>query len=201
MQKRCIVVLFGMIGLAAWTSAKPLPRLEPKPAERSSSRVVMETNHGRIVIELYADKAPITVKNFLQYVDERYYEGTIFHRVVPNFVIQGGGMLPGLKKKPGRTPIKNEAGNGLSNERGTLAAARTSDPDSAKSQFYINLKDNKFIDRANSPDKIGYAVFGKVMEGMDVVDRISGVNTNNQAGHSNVPVESVTIRSVRRADP
>ena len=196
---RRIGIIVGVLGLASFLTAKPLPRLDPaSPMDSKTPHVVMETNHGRIVIELYPEKAPLTVKNFLQYVDDGYYNGTIFHRVIPDFVIQGGGMLPGLKEKAGRPPIKNEAGNGLSNERGTLAAARTNNPDSATSQFYINLKHNVFIDRANAPDKVGYCVFGKVVAGMDVVDRICQVNTGNQGGHSNVPVQDVMIVSVRR---
>ena len=193
------IALACLLALTGSLPAKPLPRLEPMPPmEAGKPFVVMETNHGKVVMELFADKAPITVKNFLQYVDDRHYDGTIVHRVVPNFVIQGGGFAAGMKSKPERPPIQNEAGNGLSNERGALAAARASNPDSATAQFYINLKDNKFIDRANSPDKVGYAVFGKVVEGMDVIDRIARVPTLDRAGHSNVPAEDVVILSIRR---
>src|SRR5262249_49854819 len=145
-------------------------------------------------------KAPITVKNFLDYVDNKFYDGTIFHRVIPDFMIQGGGMEAGLKEKKGKAPIKNESDNGLSNERGTLAMARTSVPDSATSQFFINVKDNNFLDRAKARDGVGYAVFGKVIEGLDVVDKIKGVQTGNQGGHQNVPVQDVVIRSVRKAN-
>jgi cyclophilin family peptidyl-prolyl cis-trans isomerase len=151
-----------------------------------------------MVIELYADKAPISVKNFLQYVDDRFYDGTIFHRVIANFMIQGGGYVPGLKEKPGREPIKNEAANGLSNERGTVAMARTGVPDSATSQFYINTVNNKGLDRANAPDKVGYCVFGKVVEGMDTVDRIRAANTGQAGGHNDVPKQDVMILSIRR---
>jgi cyclophilin family peptidyl-prolyl cis-trans isomerase len=140
------------------------------------------------------------VKNFLKYVGDKHYDGTIFHRVIPDFMIQGGGFEPGLKEKATNAPIKNEAGNGVSNERGTVAMARTNVPDSATAQFFINVKDNKFLDRANSRDKVGYAVFGKVIEGLDVVDKIRRVETANQGGHGDVPVQDVVIKSVRRAD-
>jgi peptidyl-prolyl cis-trans isomerase A (cyclophilin A) len=170
--------------------------------------VVMDTSMGKIAIELYQSKAPITVKNFLQYVDDKFYDGTIFHRVMPNFMVQGGGMEPGLKEKPTRDPIKNESTNGLANERCTLAMARTPNPDSATAQFFINVVDNPGLDKARSPDKAGYAVFGKVIEGMDIVDKIravdtaNGVTAVNRSGqisrHDNVPRQDVIVRSVRR---
>jgi cyclophilin family peptidyl-prolyl cis-trans isomerase len=170
---------------------------------QSSSKnpvVVMDTNLGTIKIELYADKAPGTVKNFLRYVDEKFYDGTIFHRVIPDFMIQGGGFGPGMKKeKETHEAIKNESSNNLSNERGTLAMARTSAPDSATAQFFINVKDNTFLDKARARDKVGYAVFGKVIDGMDVVDKIRRVETAERGVHENVPVQDVIIRSVRRA--
>jgi cyclophilin family peptidyl-prolyl cis-trans isomerase len=163
--------------------------------------VVMDTSMGTIRMELYHDKAPITVANFLKYVDEKHYDGTIFHRVIPDFMIQGGGFVPGLQEKGSKyPPIKNEAGNGLSNEAGTLAMARTSDPNSATDQFFINTVNNKFLDRANAKDKVGYAVFGKVTEGMDVVNKIRFVPTRDIGGHEKVPVEDVIIKSMRRAD-
>jgi cyclophilin family peptidyl-prolyl cis-trans isomerase len=161
-------------------------------------RVVMETNYGKITVELYADKAPISVKNFLHYVDDKHYDGTTFHRVIADFMIQGGGFEPGLKEKKTRDPIKNEAGNGVKNERGTIAMARTNDADSATSQFYINTVDNKKLDRANTKDNVGYAVFGRVIDGMDVVDAIRRVKTEEVPGHEDVPVKDVIIRSVRR---
>jgi peptidyl-prolyl cis-trans isomerase B (cyclophilin B) len=160
--------------------------------------VIMDTSHGKITIELFAEKAPITVKNFLQYVDDKFYDGTIFHRVIPDFMIQGGGMEAGLKEKKTRAPIKNESTNGLSNEKGTLAMARTNVPDSASAQFFINVKDNDFLDRAKARDKVGYAVFGKVIDGMDVVDKIRRVETTEKGPHENVPAQDVVIRSVRR---
>lgn len=196
---RRMIFVAGLLSLASLAFAKPLPRTEP-PRAVSTSRVIMETSAGKIVIELFVDKAPLTTANFLKYVDDRFYDGTIFHRVIAEFMIQGGGFAPGLKEKPSpRASIKNEAFNGLSNERGTLAAARTSDPDSATSQFYINVKDNKFLDRANSPDKVGYAVFGKVVEGMDVIDRIRMAKTTAKNGRSDVPEQDVIILAVRRA--
>ena len=169
-------------------------------AQGSNPVVVMDTSMGKIKIELFQDKAPVTVKNFLQYVEDKFYDGTVFHRVIPDFMIQGGGLAPGLKEKPTRDPIKNESSNGLSNERGTLAMARTNNPHSATAQFFINVKDNTFLDRAKSRDGAGYAVFGKVIEGMDVVDKIRQVETGTRGGHESVPVQDVVIRSVRRAD-
>jgi peptidyl-prolyl cis-trans isomerase B (cyclophilin B) len=160
----------------------------------------METSQGTIKIELFADKAPVTVKNFLSYADDKFYDGTIFHRVIPNFMIQGGGMEPGLKEKKTKDAIKNESSNGLSNERGTLAMARTSRPDSATAQFFISVQDNKFLDKAKAGDGVGYCVFGKVIEGMDVVDKIKEVKTHTVQPHENVPEEDVIIKSVRRAE-
>ena len=161
--------------------------------------VVLDTSAGKITVELFQDKAPITVKNFLQYVEDKHYDGTIFHRVIADFMVQGGGFEPGMTEKKTRAPIKNEAGNGLANEKGTLAMARTNVPDSASSQFFINVKDNPFLDRANARDKVGYAVFGKVTEGMDVVDKIRKVETTTRDMHGDVPVQDVVIRTARRA--
>src|SRR5262249_30632603 len=168
-------------------------------AQDKNPVVVMETSMGTIKIELDQAKAPITVKNFLDYVEAKHYDGTIFHRVIPNFMIQGGGMEPGLKEKKTKAAIKNEAGNGLQNKRGTIAMARTNVPDSATAQFFINHKDNAFLDRANAQDGVGYAVFGKVIEGMDVVDKIAAVRTGNSGVHQNVPTEDVLIKSARVA--
>jgi cyclophilin family peptidyl-prolyl cis-trans isomerase len=161
--------------------------------------VVMDTSLGLIRLELFADKAPVTVKNFLQYVDDKFYDGTVFHRVIPNFMIQGGGLGADLRDKPARAPIPNEAGNGLANVRGSVAMARTSDPNSATAQFFINTKDNAFLDRARAPDRTGYAVFGKVIDGMDVVEKITRAKTGQRGPHADVPVEAVVIRAVRRA--
>jgi cyclophilin family peptidyl-prolyl cis-trans isomerase len=159
--------------------------------------VVMETSKGTVKIELFQDKAPITVKNFLEYVDDKHYDGLIFHRVIPTFMVQGGGFEPGMKEKKTRDPIKNESDNGLSNERGTIAMARTNKPDSATSQFYINVKDNPDLDKAKARDKVGYCVFGKVIEGMDVIDKIKDVKTHSVGPHDDVPVDDVTIKSIR----
>jgi peptidyl-prolyl cis-trans isomerase B (cyclophilin B) len=160
----------------------------------------MDTSMGTITIELYGDKAPITVKNFLSYVDEGFYDGTVFHRVIPTFMIQGGGMEPGLKEKRTKAPIKNESSNGLLNTRGTIAMARTNNPDSATAQFFINVKDNSFLDKARAQDRVGYCVFGKVTDGMSVVDRIKDVATASRGPHDDVPVDDVVLKSVRRAE-
>jgi peptidyl-prolyl cis-trans isomerase A (cyclophilin A) len=156
--------------------------------------ITIKTNHGDIEVELFDDKAPISCENFRQYATDGHFDGTIFHRVIPNFMIQGGGMDENLSSKPTRDPIKNEADNGETNARGTLAMARTTVVDSATSQFFINLRDNDFLDHGTRD--FGYAVFGKVVGGMDVVDTIAAVDTGNRAGHQDVPVENVTILEV-----
>ncbi len=160
--------------------------------------VIFTTNYGDIKIEMLADDAPITVKNFLQYVDDGFFEGTIFHRVIPGFMIQGGGFTETMEQKKTRDPIKNEADNGLKNLRGTLSMARTQAVESATTQFFINVADNDFLDHGSRD--FGYAVFAKVSEGMDVVDRIVKVATGSQGGHQNVPVDAVVILSAKRAD-
>jgi peptidyl-prolyl cis-trans isomerase A (cyclophilin A) len=173
----------------------------PEAAKKAAGNpvVVIETSMGTVKAELFADKAPITVKNFLEYVDGKHYDGTIFHRVIDGFMVQGGGYDKAMTEKPTRAPIKNEASNGLKNVVGTLAMARTAVPDSATAQFYINVKDNAFLDfKDPSPRGIGYAVFGKVTAGMDVVDRIKKVRTGQKNGMTDVPVETVTIKSIRR---
>jgi cyclophilin family peptidyl-prolyl cis-trans isomerase len=163
--------------------------------------VLIETSMGNIKAELFANKAPVTVQNFMQYVDDKFYDGTTFHRVIPSFMIQGGGMEPGLKEKSTRPPFRNESSNGLSNKRGTLAMARTPQPHSATAQFFINVVDNNNqLDRASSPDGVGYAVFGQVIEGMDVVDKIRRVETTVKNGHKDVPEEDVVIKSIRRVE-
>ena len=158
-----------------------------------AQKVRLATNMGDIVVQLEPEKAPKTVENFLQYVKAGHYDGTIFHRVIADFMIQGGGMKPDMSEKPTRAPIPLESRNGLSNQRGTLAMARTMDPNSATAQFFINLKDNNFLDQANSRDGNGYAVFGHVVAGMDVVDKIKAVPTGNKGPHQNVPLSAVTI--------
>lgn len=157
--------------------------------------VLMKTSKGDIKIELDAAKAPISSENFLKYVKDGSYNGTVFHRVIPGFMIQGGGYKADLSEKKTGAPIKNEATNGLKNTRGTLAMARTSDPHSATAQFFINLVDNAFLDHKDTASNWGYAVFGKVIEGMDVVDAIAKVPTGNKGMHQNVPTEPVTIES------
>jgi peptidyl-prolyl cis-trans isomerase B (cyclophilin B) len=163
--------------------------------------VKLKTNYGTIVLELDADKAPKTVANFLQYAKDGFYDGTIFHRVIDNFMIQGGGMAPGMVEKQPRDSIQNEADNGLTNARGTIAMARTPDPHSASAQFFINVTDNDFLNfRAPTQDGWGYCVFGKVVEGMDVVDKIKGVQTGSKGYHQDVPVDDVVIESVEVDD-
>jgi peptidyl-prolyl cis-trans isomerase B (cyclophilin B) len=160
--------------------------------------VVMNTSAGSLKIELFADKAPITVQNFLAYVDDQFYNGTIFHRIIPTFMVQGGGFEPGMKQKKTKPAIKNESGNGLSNQRGTLAMARTSDPDSATAQFFINVVDNHFLDKARAQDGVGYCVFGKVIDGLDVVDKLKAAKTGTKSGHQDVPLQDVLIETVER---
>ena len=195
----------GLLAVAACEDAK---------ADTPNPVVVMETSEGTIKIELFADKAPATVKNFLAYVDEKFYDGTTFHRVMPEFMIQGGGFVPGLTQaktpkdvqaleKKTHDPVKNEASNGLHNERGTIAMARTPDPDSATAQFFINTVDNtKKLDPNPRRDPAGYCVFGKVIDGMDVVDKIRKVETKAVIPDviEDVPVKDVMIKSVRRAE-
>ncbi|HTN32342.1 MAG TPA: peptidylprolyl isomerase [Pseudomonas sp.] len=156
--------------------------------------IKLHTNHGTITLQLFADKAPETVANFIQYVKEGHYDNTIFHRVIGNFMIQGGGFEPGMKQKSTRASIKNEANNGLSNKNGTVAMARTMEPHSASAQFFINVKDNDFLDHtAQTVQGWGYAVFGEVIEGMDVVEKIKGVQTTMRGGHQDVPKDDVII--------
>lgn len=158
-------------------------------------RVKLETNHGNIVIELNTEKAPVTAENFLGYVKEGFYDNVIFHRVIKNFMIQGGGMQPGMKEKNTRAPINNEANNGLKNDKYTIAMARTNDPHSASAQFFINSNNNDFLNHtAPTAQGWGYAVFGKVVEGTEVVDQIENVKTGNRGFHQDVPVDDVVIQ-------
>ena len=185
MRKHFALALAGAL-LAAATLKGETPVKNPT--------VVMKTSLGSVTIELYPDKAPETVKNFLQYVNDKFYDGTIFHRVISNFMIQGGGMDVTNSKKPTRAPIKNEAANKLKNEIGTVAMARTNEPNSATAQFFINVKDNGFLNyQDSSPQGIGYCVFGKVTAGMDVVEKIKAVPT----GPQDVPKTQVVIESIR----
>ena len=159
------------------------------------TKVRLDTSEGPIVLELDDENAPATVANFLEYVRDGHYDNTIFHRVIDGFMIQGGGMSPGMKQKPTRAPVANEAGNGLKNRKYTVSMARTSDPHSATAQFFINVADNEFLDyKSPSPQGWGYAVFGKVVEGADVVDRIKAVKTGRSGMHQDVPVADVVIR-------
>ena len=167
----------------------------------SNPQIQISTRLGSITVELDAAAAPKTVANILRYVDEGFYAGTLFHRVIPGFMIQGGGLTPYIANKPNHAPVENEAANGLKNNRGTLAMARTSVPHSATSQFFINLKDNDFLNYSSpSPQGWGYCVFGKVVEGMDVVDAIAKQPTGNRAGHGDVPREDILIDSVTRIE-
>lgn len=164
-----------------------------------NTMVVIKTSKGDIKLELFADKSPITVENFLTYVKNGHYDGTIFHRVIDGFMIQGGGMDADMKEKKTLAPIKNEASNGVSNKKYTVAMARTNNPDSATAQFFINLVDNKFLDK--NPGSAGYAVFGQVTEGMDIVDLIGKAKTGNKGPHQDVPVETITIESIKAVTP
>ncbi|BBO27278.1 MAG: peptidylprolyl isomerase [Pseudomonadota bacterium] len=158
--------------------------------------VTLKTNHGDITLELFADKAPKTVENFLSYVKDGFYDGTIFHRVIDGFMIQGGGMTPDMEQKTTKDPIENEANNGVANAAGTIAMARTNDPHSATAQFFINVKDNDFLNfSSESMNGWGYCVFGKVTAGMDVVEKIKNVKTGNYGYHQDVPVEAVVIEN------
>lgn len=166
--------------------------------EKKNPAVIMSTSMGDVRIELFADKAPVTTKNFLEYVNEGFYDGLIFHRVIPGFMVQGGGFDSQLKQKATKSPIKNEASNGVKNRVGSIAMARTSVVDSATAQFFINVKDNGFLDHRNtSPDGFGYAVFGQVVGGMDVVQKIEQVKTGSRGSYQDVPLEPVVIQSVR----
>jgi peptidyl-prolyl cis-trans isomerase A (cyclophilin A) len=178
--------LWPWIGAAMLAAGAPLAAM--------AQSVKLATSMGDIVLELDAAKAPKTVDNFVQYVKAGHYDGTVFHRVIENFMIQGGGMTSDMNEKPTRAPIPLESRNGLSNVRGSVAMARTSDPNSATAQFFINVKDNAFLDVANSRDGNGYAVFGKVSAGMDVVEAIRCEKTGNRGAHHNVPLEPVVIK-------
>ena len=193
---RLVTVVTGLALAAGIARAEA-----PAATGKGNPMVVFTTSLGDIKVELFPDKAPVTMKNFLEYVRSGYYDGTVFHRVIPGFMIQGGGMDKDIRDKGGqRPPIKNESSNNLSNTLGTLAMARTPDPNSATAQFFINVKDNKFLDKAQAQDGFGYCVFGKVIEGMDVVDKIKDVKTGKKDGHGDVPLQDVIIKSVRRAD-
>lgn len=193
------LLLTTAVARAADPAPAAAPAKEGAKMEQTGKNpiVVISTSMGDIEAELYADKAPESVKNFLAYANDGFYNGTVFHRVIKGFMIQGGGMTPDMSQKPNKAPIKNEADNGLKNLNGTLAMARTSVVDSATSQFFINVKDNAFLDhKSKTPQGYGYAVFGKVISGMDVVQKIENVSTGNKGMHQDVPVEPVVIKSV-----
>ena len=182
-------------------AALPLCAALSVQAAAGDPRVALETSEGRIVVELAPDRAPITVKNFLQYVKDGHYAGTIFHRVISGFMIQGGGFLPGMHQKETHAPIQNEAANGLKNDRYTIAMARTMDPHSATAQFFINVVDNDFLNHTSpTPQGWGYAVFGKVVAGTDVVDAIAKVKTGTRGFHGDVPREDVIIEKAEIID-
>jgi len=186
------LISFSLMVFAVMSAGMPAVSAE-------NPKVVLETSRGTIVLELYPDKAPETVKNFLDYVDAKYYDGTIFHRVIPKFMIQGGGFTADMKRKTTRAPIKNEADQGLKNNRGTIAMARTGDPHSATAQFFINTINNDFLNhRSKSQQGWGYAAFGQVVEGMETVDAISAVKTGTRGGFRDVPAEPVVIKSAKR---
>lgn len=171
-------------------------------ADTPAPQVVLETSHGDITIELFADRAPLSVANFLDYVRAGHYDDTVFHRVIPGFMIQGGGFASDMTRKPTRDPVRNEADNGLANDRGTVALARTQDPHSATAQFFVNVVDNAFLDhQGQTPRGWGYAVFGRVSAGMDVVDAIAATPTGMAGGRPDVPVETVFIEAARILDP
>lgn len=194
-------LMIPSIGLSAKGKASQDTSKKTKPHQGASkmTTVVIETSFGNIEVELNADKAPISVENFLKYVDKKHYDGTIFHRVISNFMIQGGGMDEKLQERKTDAPIKNEAANGLKNLKGTIAMARTGVVDSATSQFFINVVDNDFLNyQAPTPQQFGYAVFGKVTDGMDIVEKIRMVPTGNQSGYQDVPKTPVMIKSIHR---
>jgi cyclophilin family peptidyl-prolyl cis-trans isomerase len=190
-MKTTIYSFFAILGLLIFAGSVIAEDINPK--------VVLETSKGKIVLELYPDYAPETVKNFLNYVDAKYYDGKIFHRVIPNFMIQGGGFTPDMKRKATQAPIKNEADSGLKNDRGTIAMARTGDPHSATAQFFINSVNNDILNhKSKTSQGWGYAAFGKVVAGMDTVDAISAVKTVTSGPYQDVPAEPVVIKSAKR---
>ncbi len=186
--------------------AEAAPSIAAKKLNKSTTEkgakmtnVIIETSLGNIEVELNTEKAPVTTDNFLQYVDDKFYDGVIFHRVIPTFMVQGGGMKEDMSEKKTRDPIQNEAANGLKNSKGTLAMARTNKPHSASAQFFINVADNGFLDHRNTTEAgFGYAVFGKVVAGMDVVDKIKAVPTGSKGHHDDVPTTPVLIKSIKR---
>jgi len=195
-----LLVVAGMALPRVEASTNDVPAITTETQKASNPMVILKTSKGDITLELFEKEAPETVANFLAYVDSGFYKGTIFHRVIEGFMIQGGGFTRDMNQKPTRAPIKNEAANGLKNARGTLAMARTQDPNSATAQFFINVVSNDFLDfRSPDPRGIGYCVFAKVVSGLEVVDAIKGVATGDRGMHQNVPVEPVEILDAVRA--
>jgi peptidyl-prolyl cis-trans isomerase B (cyclophilin B) len=192
------VVMIAILSLVLFSTIKGNQSMNDETA--TNPKVLLETTMGNFTIELDTQNAPSTSANFLAYVDDGYFVDTTFHRVIPNFMVQGGGITANMQDKPSKhAPIQNEANNGLKNDRGTLAMARTGDPHSATSQFFINHNDNAFLNfSSESMQGWGYAVFGKVTDGMDVVDAMAGVQTGNSGGHQDVPLETITITGARR---
>jgi len=191
-----LVLAIGALGVGC-TMAE-----DGKPENPNDPIVLMSTSLGDVKIELYKDKAPVTVANFLSYVNDKSYDGTVFHRVIPSFMIQGGGFMPDMKQQPTKAAIKNEAGNGLKNGLGTIAMARTSDIDSATAQFFVNTKDNAFLDHKDDTIQgFGYCVFGKVIEGLSVIKKIEAVETGTKGMYENVPTDPVVIKSIRVVSP
>lgn len=196
----CKISLALIVGLVSIAIHCFSAEEEKKSMATPNPTIIIHTNMGDIKAELFADKAPKTVKNFLDYANEGFYDHTIFHRVIDGFMIQGGGFTKDFQQKPTKTAVQNEADNGLANMRGTLAMARTSDPNSATAQFFINTSDNPFLDfKSKTPSGYGYAVFGKVIEGMDVIDKIKKVKTGSRGPHENVPTETVEILEIKKA--
>ncbi len=190
-------LMLGISGCGASEPGAQTIAVTPATGEPANPRVLIETGQGKITVELFPAQAPQSTENFLNYVKSGFYDGLVFHRVIPGFMIQGGGMTPELAEKPKNAPIPNEADNGLKNLRGTLAMARTGDPHSASSQFFINVGDNAFLNhRGKSVDGWGYAVFGQVVDGMDVVDAIVAVPRGNRGPHGDVPIEAVVMQRV-----
>ena len=190
-------LLLGMSGCNASEPGTQTVTTAPAAGDPANPRVLIETTKGNITVELFPARAPLTTENFLRYVKSGFYDGLMFHRVIPGFMVQGGGMMPDMTEKPNGTPIPNEADNGLRNLRGTLAMARTGEPHSATSQFFINVADNRFLDhRGKSIEGWGYAVFGQVVDGMDVVDAIVAVPRGNRGPHGDVPLEPIVMQRV-----
>ncbi len=196
-MKGYLSLLLIMVPLFGLTPVAGAAQDSPKDSAKANPKVRLVTTMGEVTIELYPDKAPASTENFLGYAKDGFYKGTVFHRVIPGFMIQGGGLTANLTQKPTKAPVKNEAANGLKNDRGTVAMARTSVPDSGTAQFFINVADNAFLNHRNtSPQGFGYAVFGRVIKGMDVVDKIVATPTKTTGPYENVPVKPVVLESV-----